>query len=484
MQVWYLFYRGAVSESVVTHQKNMKVLNDIPETILNSLPSGIIFCDRDGKIRFINRTYADYLGVIQDEVIGKPITEYIPGSRIHHVLETGEPELGFRCSVGEGKEKKILIVNRIPVRGRDGLVVGVISQSLFGDIGELKDLSERLDLLEKKVISYREKIKSVLSPKYSLCDIRGDSPAIVHAKKLVENYGKTESPVLLLGATGTGKELFAHALHLESQRCKGPFVSINCAAIPQELFESELFGYAPGAFTGAQRDGKMGQMELADKGTLFLDEIGDMPLHAQVKLLRVLEEKIVYRLGCNTPKKVDFRLMAATNRDLKAMIREGKFREELYYRLNTMTVNIPPLRERKEDIPVLARHFLARLDRHSISCSEGATDMLMGYNWQGNVRELKNVIERAVSLCKGNIIDIADLPPEVLSESSFEPASNEESIAISLPTLSGNEQKLIATALKKNNWNMAKTARTLGISRAALYEKTKKFRIERPSRAE
>ena len=484
MQVWYLFYRGAVSESVVTHQKNMKVLNDIPETILNSLPSGIIFCDRDGKIRFINRTYADYLGVIQDEVIGKPITEYIPGSRIHHVLETGEPELGFRCSVGEGKEKKILIVNRIPVRGRDGLVVGVISQSLFGDIGELKDLSERLDLLERKVISYREKIKSVLSPKYSLCDIRGDSPAIVHAKKLVENYGKTESPVLLLGATGTGKELFAHALHLESQRCKGPFVSINCAAIPQELFESELFGYAPGAFTGAQRDGKMGQMELADKGTLFLDEIGDMPLHAQVKLLRVLEEKIVYRLGCNTPKKVDFRLMAATNRDLKAMIREGKFREELYYRLNTMTVNIPPLRERKEDIPVLTRHFLDRLDRHSISCSEGATDMLMGYNWPGNVRELKNVIERAVSLCKGNIIDIADLPPEVLSESSFEPASNEESIAISLPTLSGNEQKLIATALKKNNWNMAKTARTLGISRAALYEKTKKFRIERPSRTE
>jgi len=467
---------------VVTRQENMKVPDDIPETILNSLPSGIIFCDRDGKIRFINRTYADYLGVTRDEVIGKPITEYIPGSRIHHVLETGEPELGFRCSVGEGKEKKILIVNRIPVRGRDGLVVGVISQSLFGDIGELKDLSERLDLLERKVISYREKIKSVLSPKYSLCDIKGNSPAIAHAKELIENYAKTESPVLLLGATGTGKELFAHSLHLESQRYKGPFVSINCAAIPQDLFESELFGYAPGAFTGAQRDGKMGQVELADKGTLFLDEIGDMPLHAQVKLLRVLEEKIVYRLGSNTPKKVDFRLMAATNRDLKAMIREGKFREELYYRLNTMTVNIPPLRERKEDVPVLVRHFLDRLDRHGVSCSQEAMDVLTGYNWPGNVRELKNVIERAVSLCKGNTIDAADLPPEVVSESPFDVSRGEESVALPLPTLSGSEQKLIMAALKKNNWNMAKTARTLGISRAALYEKARKFRIERPAR--
>ncbi len=466
------------------HQTKMALLDDVPETILDSLPSGIIFCDREGRIRFINRTYADYLGVIQSEVIGKPITDYIPGSRIHHVLETGEPELGFRCSVGEGKEKKILIVNRIPVRDEEGVVVGVISQSLFGDIGELKDLSERLDLLERKVSSYREKIKSVLSPKYSLCDIRGDSPAILHAKGLIGNYARAEAPVLLLGATGTGKELFAHALHLESQRCRGTFVSINCAAIPQELFESELFGYAPGAFTGAQRDGKMGQMELADKGTLFLDEIGDMPMHAQVKLLRVLEEKIVYRLGCNTPKKVDFRLMAATNRDLKAMIREGKFREELYYRLNTMIVHIPVLRERKEDIPVLVRHFLDRLDRHAISCSRGALEVLQAYHWPGNVRELKNVVERAVSLCKGSEIDIADLPPELLSGSSTDLGTNDESGTPPLPTLSGSEQKLIAAALKENKWNMAKTARMLGISRAALYEKAKKFRIERPSGAE
>jgi transcriptional regulator with PAS, ATPase and Fis domain len=455
-------------------------LDSIPETILNSLPSGIIFCDKEGRIRFINRTYADYLGVDQGEVIGRQITEYIPGSRIHHVIETGKPELGFKCSVGEGKEKKILIVNRIPVKGEDDSVLGVISQSLFGDIGELKDLSERLDLLEKKVFSYREKIKSFLSPKYSLCDIRGNSPGIITAKELVENYAKTEAPVLLLGATGTGKELFAHALHLESRRYRGPFVGINCAAIPQELFESELFGYEPGAFSGAQREGKMGQIELAGKGTLFLDEIGDMPVQTQVKLLRVLEEKIVYRLGSNIPKEVNFRLVAATNRDLREMIQQCKFREELYYRLNTMTVQIPPLRERKEDIAVLVRHFLNRLERYDVSVSSGAMNVLMSYAWPGNVRELKNAVERAASLCKGATIDISDLPPELVKESSPDTASGETSYSPSLPTLSGSERQLILAALRDNKWNMAKTARVLGISRATLYEKKKKFQIARP----
>lgn len=461
------------------HDKESLVLDDIPKTILNSLPSGIIFCDRDGKIRFINRTYADYLDVIQDEVIGKPITEYIPGSRIYHILETGEPELGFKCSVGEGKEKKILIVNRIPVKGKDGNVVGVISQSLFGDIGELKDLSERLNLLEKKLSFYKEKIKSVLSAKYTLADIIGNSPVIVQAKELIENYAKTDSSVLLIGATGTGKELFSHALHLESHRCKGPFVSINCGAIPAELFESELFGYVSGAFTGAQRDGKMGQIELAGKGTLFLDEIGDMPLQAQVKLLRVLEDKTVYRLGCNIPKRVDFRLAAATNMDLKAMIREGKFREELYYRLNTMTVHIPSLHERIEDVPVLVRYFLDRLGRCTLSCSDRALKMLMSHRWPGNVRELKNVIERAVSLCKGAVIDVTDFPSEIACE--FSSKVDERSVTIPLTTLSDSEHEIILATLKKNNWNMSRTAIMLGISRATLYEKTKKFQLSRLS---
>lgn len=461
------------------HQKEAAEFFNIPEIILNNLPSGIIFCDNNCMITFINRTYAEYLGVDQEEVIGKPITDYIPGSRIRHVLETKQPELGFRCSVGEGKEKKILIVNRIPVLGENGAALGVISQSLFGDIGELKDLSERLDLLEKKVNSYREKIKSVLSSKYSLDDIKGESTGIIQAKELIANYAKTDSPVLLLGATGTGKELFSHALHLESRRSRGPFVSINCAAIPHDLLESELFGYAPGAFTGAQKDGKVGQIELADKGTLFLDEVGDMPLHAQVKLLRVLEEKIVYRLGSTNPRRVDFRLTAATNRDLKALMREGKFREELYYRLNTMIITIPSLCDRMQDIPALVRHFLDRLGKYDVSCSCKAMDAFIGYDWPGNVRELKNVIERAASLCKGNIIDICDLPAEIIADADCISRGSSESRGARISTLAHNEKNLILSALKENNWNMAKSAKLLGISRATLYEKTKKYKLSR-----
>ncbi|GAB4389952.1 MAG: hypothetical protein Kow0025_18690 [Thermodesulfovibrionales bacterium] len=457
--------------------KTGSAVQSIPKIILDNLPSGIIFCDADCRILYINPTYADYLGVDRDEVIGRPITDYIPGSRVRQVLDNRSPEFGFKCSVGEGKEKKILIVNRIPVR-EDGEVIGVISQSLFGDIGELKDLSERLDLLERKVNSYREKIKSVLSARYGLEDIKGRSPGIVRARELAASYARTESPVLLLGATGTGKELFAHALHLESERHKGPFVSINCAAVPRDLFESELFGYAPGAFTGAHRDGKVGQIELSDKGTLFLDEIGDMPLHAQVKLLRVLEDKMVYRLGSAEPRKVRFRLIAATNRDLQAMIREGKFREELYYRLNTMTIALPPLRKRKGDIPLLVRHILESMGRADVTCTREALGALESYGWSGNVRELKNVIERALSLCRGEVIDTCDLPSEVLggpSPSAHQPGG------IAGDTLLQLERKRISSALGENGWNVARTARALGISRAALYEKMKKYCLRRPS---
>ncbi len=455
--------------------------DSIPEIILNSIPSGIIFCDSKNKIQFINRTYADYLGISQKEVIGKSIFDYIPGSRISHVLESGEPELGFKCSVGEGKEKKILIVNRIPVRGEVGTVVGVISQSLFGDIGELKDLSERLEKLEKKVSSYREKISSALSANYSIEDIKGNSQAIIKAKKLIEKYAKTDSPVLIEGPTGSGKELFAHALHSKGKQQNGPFVSINCAAIPHDLLESELFGYVPGAFTGAQKKGKLGKIELADKGTLFLDEIGDMSLQAQVKLLRILEDKLVFRLGATHPRKVSFRLIAATNRNLKSMIRDGKFREDLYYRLNTMIIHIPPLIERIEDIPVLVRHILNGLDSDEVSCSSEAMDLLMRYNWPGNVRELKSAIECALSLISrdANTIEIIDLPAAVTSSSSSVPFES-SSCRSQLSTLADNERDLIIETLVQNNWNMAKTAKLLGISRANLYEKAKKFNLSRP----
>jgi PAS domain S-box-containing protein len=461
-----------------------KTMQNIHEIILNSIPSGIIFCDQDNKIRFINRTYSEYLGVSQEEVIGKHIKHYIPATRISHVLKTGESELGFKCSVGEGKEKKILIVNRIPVTGKNKNVVGVISQSLFGDIGELKDLSNRLELLEKKVSSYREKFRSALSAKYTIADIKGESRAIIRAKKLVGKYARSDSSVLIEGPTGVGKELFAHALHSESRMCDGPFVSINCAAIPHDLLESELFGYVPGAFTGAHKTGQLGKIELADKGTLFFDEIGDMSLQAQVKLLRILEDKLVYRLGANHPNKVSFRLIVATNRNLKAMIRAGTFREDLFYRLNAMIIHLPPLTERRSDIPILVHHFLHGLDRADVTFSPEAMDKLMGYKWPGNVRELKNAVECALSLIgkDTDVVRVQDLPATIGSMSPAPPAKGEPCSAQTL-TLSDNERIVIKTALENNQWNMAKTARILGISRASLYEKAQRFNLSRPAAA-
>lgn len=454
--------------------------DDILELILNNLPIGIIFCDTQCKIQFINRTYADYLGIDQSRVIGKPITDYIPDSRLDTVLKTGRPEFRDKCHFGEGKKERILIVNRIPVLGKNKTILGVISQSLFGDLEELKELADRIDALEKKVTSYKEKISIALSAKYSLEDIKGQSAGIVHARELLARYAKSDSPVLILGATGTGKELFANTLHLESPRRKGPFVCINCAAIPHDLLESELFGYAKGAFTGAQKEGKMGRIELADKGTLFLDEIGDMPTQAQVKLLRILEEKVLYRVGCTVAKHVDFRLVAATNRDLKAMIREGTFREELFYRLNTMIIEIPPLRERAEDISVLVHRILGNLHKDGISFSDEAVDALMRYNWPGNVRELKNVIERALSVCNGKIIGLVDLPADVLAGNTGVPGCS--SVVSLSASLASSEQKVIQEALVKNEWNMVQTSKMLGVSRAALYEKIKKHGIRRPEK--
>jgi transcriptional regulator with PAS, ATPase and Fis domain len=458
-----------------------KAISNIHEIILNSIPSGIIFCDKDNKIRFINRTYAEYLDVNQEEVIGKHIKNYIPATRITHVLKTGQSELGFKCSVGEGKEKKVLIVNRIPVTGKNEEVMGVISQSLFGDIGELKDLSERLKLLEKKISTYREKFRSALSAQYSISDIKGDSKVIVKAKRLAKKYAKSDSSVLIDGPTGVGKELFAHAIHSESKLSNGPFVSINCAAIPHDLLESELFGYVPGAFTGALRTGKLGKVELADKGTLFFDEIGDMSLQAQVKLLRVLEDKLVFRLGANRPNKVSFRLIVATNRNLKQMIREGKFREDLFYRLNAMIIQLPPLTDRINDIPILVNHFLHYLDRTDVLFSPEAMKRLMQHNWPGNVRELKNAVECSLSLAGNDTktIQLHDLPSNIGSISSSA-GFNAMGCNPQTITLSDNECAVIKTTLENNNWNMAKTARLLGISRASLYEKAQRYKLTRP----
>ncbi|MBC8417688.1 MAG: sigma-54-dependent Fis family transcriptional regulator [Desulfobacterales bacterium] len=290
---------------------------------------------------------------------------------------------------------------------------------------------------------------------------------------LIEDVAPTDSTVLITGETGTGKGLAAKAIHTNSPRCGGPFVVINCGAIPEHLMESELFGHQKGAFTDA-KETKRGRLELAHGGTLFLDEIGEVGMRMQIDLLRVLEDRVFYRVGGTQPIEADFRVIAASNRNLEKAIKEGAFREDLYYRLNVISIIMPSVRERKDDIPLIAEHFLHRFSKETNKpidlISREAMDEMMLYEWPGNVRELENAIERAVVVCKGRSIQPEDLPifrPEYVSPSSGN-------------SLKDVEREHIIRMLDGNQWNIAKSARILGIDRSTLYSKINRYQIQRP----
>ena len=441
--------------------------------ILDRVYSGIIFCDKDSRILFMNRFYASLLKTDRETAVGKHIKAYFPSSRLPVVLETGQAELGKKCSL---RSNLALLVNRVPIE-RDGETVGVVLQTTFRDFTEINDVMTRLNLLEKEVNYYKEGLGSILSATYSFESIVGRNKRLLEAKRTAEKYARTDSPVLILGATGTGKELFAHAVHRAGGRKTGPFVCVNCAAIPRELLESELFGYTTGAFTGAKRGGKSGKIEMAHGGTLFLDEIGDLPLNAQAKLLRVLETKKIERVGGVKTVDVDFRLVAATNKGLREMIRRNEFREDVFYRLNTMTVEIPALSERTDDISELVHFFLKSSGNEDVKISESVLQMLERYSWPGNVRELKNVVARAVSLIEGDTFEVEHLPMEIVRFQSDCSDSTPAGIGPLSSELKRYEKKILEQALRLSHGNMTQTAKLLGISRSTLYEKCRVHEI-------
>ena len=451
------------------------------ELAMSSLPTGLFICDRDGIIRFINDAYANYLRIRPEEALGRHITDFIPDSGIPAVIASGEPDLGAWRSI-QGSERKLL-VNRIPLRDQDGLVIGAFSLTLFDTPEQIQALLQRVDLLDKKVNSYARRIKSALRASHTINSILGNSPAITVFKSYLLHYARTESPVLILGATGTGKELAASAIHMASNRPDGPFVSINCAAIPKELFESEVFGYVPGAFSGAHKDGKIGQIELADQGTLFLDEVGELTPELQVKLLRVLQEHRFERVGGNEEIEVDIRIVAATNKDLMPLVQAGTFREDLYYRLNVVHIPIPPLRERREDIPLLVAHFAEKAAKENgippKTFSTEALNHLSGYEWPGNIRQLQNVVERCLVLVPGDVITLEDLPAEIRDEEAqFKSAVDLLPVQLDLAdTLERIEAALIRRALVRADFVQAKAAELLGISKSLMQYKLKKYSI-------
>jgi transcriptional regulator with PAS, ATPase and Fis domain len=443
------------------------------ETILDNIYNGVMITDPEGKIIFFSKTYGNFLGIDPKGTIGKYCTEVIENTRMHIVAKTEIPEIDQPHPI-KGQD---MVVQRIPIK-LNGKLLAVYGQVMFKNVRDVHTLARKLNVLESKVEFYEKELETLRSSKYTINNIVGKSEKIVELKRLALKAAKTNAPVLLIGESGTGKELFAHAIHYASDRRPHPFIRLNCAAIPKDLLEAELFGYDPGAFTGAGAKGKPGKFELAHRGSIFLDEISDLPLEMQPKLLRVLEEKEMERLGGTRLTKCDFRLIVAANENLDQCVEEGKFRKDLYYRLNVIPIQIPPLRERKEDIPIISENLIQIINKdlgtHVTKISPEVITIFQNYNWPGNVRELGNILERIIYITDGDTIQFRHLP--------FFLQGMRENPNQHQPTLLRNlkedmEKEALLHAIRISNDNKNKAAKLLGIHRTALYKKMKKLNI-------
>ncbi len=457
------------------------ILHNIPLglllTLLDNPYESLILIDADGIVRFMSSSTEGVYPVPPRDAVGRHISEVSPQSKLLGILKTGKAEIG-RSMVLKDRQR---VIARVPLI-RDGRVIGAFGKLMFWTPRKLKELYGRIDTLENHLDYYKEELNHRRGVRYSFDTIVGESDLIKQTIDLARQAAEADSPVVITGESGTGKELFAHAIHQASRRRHGSFIKVNCSSIPADLFEAELFGYEGGSFTGARKTGKLGKFELADKGTIFLDEIGEMPHNMQVKLMRVLQEKEIDRIGSSRPRSVDFRLICATNRDLEKMIRTGGFRLDLYYRINVINIKLPALRELKEDVPLMFDHFLEKLSRDNsrsvLTVAPEAAELLKNYAWPGNIRELSNIAERAMILSGGDVIQPEDLPMAVRFPASCPPRQMEEPISSLKGLLEETERRAIVETLQKTGNNRAKTAQILGIHRTGLYQKMKKYNID------
>lgn len=444
------------------------------EAVIESTADAISVADEHGNNIIVNPAYTRITGLPRAAVLNKPVTiDIAEGESMHlQVLKTGKAVKNVRMKVGPARKE--VIVNVAPI---------IIDGAVRGSVGVIHDISEIIGLTEE--LATVKKLIRHLRADYTWDDIVGRSAALLAAKELARRAAGTPATVLLLGESGTGKELFAHAIHNASRRSSGRFVRVNCAALPEPLLESELFGYETGAFTGALRGGKRGLFEEADRGTIFLDEIGDVSQAIQTKLLRVLQEKEIRKVGGTSSVPIDVRVIAATNANLERKIRDGSFREDLYYRLNVLPIQIPPLRSIRQDIPEIARHLLSKLNqeygREVESISAEVMQSLQEYHWPGNVRELESIIGRAM---------IAMRPAEKEIETEHLPLFECEKIG-RIIVGSGNgpvltlaaataeaEKETIARALAEAGGNREQAAKLLDTAVRNLYYKMKKYGIK------
>ncbi|MBN1125144.1 MAG: sigma 54-interacting transcriptional regulator [Sedimentisphaerales bacterium] len=432
--------------------------------ILQSISEGVFTVDLDWRINSFNRAAEEITGIPRQDAIGKYCRDVLradiceSGCTLAETMRTGKPIMNKAVQIidANGKRKALAISTALFKDSRGKVIGGV---ETFRDTSAM------------------EQLRKEIAGRYSCEDIISQSHTMQTLFAILPNIAESNTTTLIEGESGTGKELFARAIHTLSFRKDKPFVAVNCGALPDTLLESELFGYKAGAFTDAKKD-KPGRFALAEGGTIFLDEIGDISVSVQVKLLRVLQDKTYERVGGISPVKADVRIITATNKKLDQLVKEGKFRDDLYYRINVMKLELPPLRDRKEDIPILVEHFIARFNRlhnKNICCVTGeVTTALLSYDYPGNIRELENIIEHCFVLCEGEIIEIKHLP------SSMRPVLEDKLAQDSEPaTIKQVELALIKQALKRNKGNKTAAARQLGINKSTLFRKMKALDIDK-----
>lgn len=463
-------------------------MHHLIESALETFPNFVIV-DEKGIVVYLNEGYANLLGVRKDDAIGRPVDTVIPDTKLRQILSNGQEEIGSVMKLFDHvtQQEISVVCNRIPIK-EDGRVIGALAATTINNIFDVAKLHAEIEKIKKENSKFKKKLAEIQQAVNPLDRIIGNSAAIQAIKKTISEYADSNLTILITGETGVGKEVFAKAIHQCSDRSLNNYVKINCAAIPDTLLESELFGYESGAFTGASKNGKPGKFELANKGTLLLDEIGEMPLGLQAKLLRVLQEKEFEKVGGVITLPFTARLICCTNQTIEDMVEDKTFRQDLYYRINIVEIAVPPLRERLDDIEPLCYHFLRRINLdHGLqieSIENEVFQLFYQHSWPGNVRELEHVIERASVTCKDTILKKANFTffidknsKKMRSESNQEQDTPDDQYFLRSQTEKA-ERDAIIQALRQASGNKTKAAQILHIDRSRLYSKLKKYNID------
>lgn len=472
---------------IVNRKEIQEKLNNVVKFAFNSLFGAKIIVDENGIILYASPYHYEYLGISKDEEMeGKYVEDVIPGTRMHIILKTETPEFGYVFNFIHRETREIVpvICNRAPIYDDEHKLIGALSECIFP-----QGIEHVLRLAEEVTKMTRRSSGTLILKEEKLSDyIIGKSEQIRQLRKIVGQCASFPLPVLITGETGCGKEVFANAIHRFSDRVDMPYVKINCAAIPNELLESELFGYEPGAFSGALAKGKIGRLEYADGGTVLLDEIGDMPFGLQSKLLRAIQEREFIKVGGLAPTPFKARIICTTNRNIEELIVQQKFRQDLYYRINAIEISIPPLRERREDIESLIHYFISGTNRENglsiVGISKDALNLLESYDWPGNVRELRHIIERACFIVGAGVLErehFAEVEHKIMSKTNDSEISAQGDEPMEFESLSEAREYAEATeirkALMKAKGNKSMAAKMLKVDRSVLYEKMRKYNL-------